>query len=236
MPDDDEFDDLKVPDDGQEKKKGVTKGANYWVSKTKHLIYTAKILYVDFVVKHRLKLLKLDESAYQCTLQFIIKEYGLEKSFTVEAMLLPLPEILVRYVHDILDSDPQARLLPETYDEAFFSRLYGIGPKCLSLIAEGCYNKVVGPAIDCHMIRYAICTGCACALNAGNTDKFGEQLMTIFPANLLPCLNETPASIAQLSRMLTSELRQELYNGLLTCGRQEGWGEQVRNYLSFYFK
>lgn len=54
--------------------------------------------------------------------------------------------------------------------------------------------------MDCHCIRFGVLIGAACALQAGNVEKFAEELKQVFIPEQYADLNETPATIAQIFR------------------------------------
>lgn len=65
-----------------------------------------------------------------------------------------------------------------------------------NLCAEAIYNINVGPAIDCHCIRYGVEFG---IVHASMSQEHMSQIMCQdFPPALYPSLNEVPATISQL--------------------------------------
>lgn len=92
--------------------------------------------------------------------------------------------------------ESQDTLFPKEYRSSFFSSLPGIGLKMRHLCAEAIYGLVVGPAIDCHCIRFCIEMGTIHACM--NLEQMSTSLISIYRNDQLVDLNEIPASISQL--------------------------------------
>ena len=90
----------------------------------------------------------------------------------------------------------QSSLFPLEYSDSFYSDLPGIGLKMRHLCAEAIYDVVVGPAIDCHCIRF--CVEMGTVHGAMNLTQMSECLVSIFRNDQLVDLNEIPASISQI--------------------------------------
>jgi hypothetical protein len=128
----------------------------------------------------------------QKTPQFVIIK-KLKSAFD-RLLLVPLPKWIFTKVTE------ECPLFPPTYDDHFLNQLQGIGPKIRHLIAEAGYHQLIGPAVDCHMIRFTCCMGSGCPLLLNGGESFSELLKQVYLAKDFPSLNEVPASIAQLLR------------------------------------
>jgi endonuclease III len=108
---------------------------------------------------------------------------------------VPLPQWIFKQVPE------KCHLFPPKYDAICFDQLQGVGPKIRHLIAEAGYHQSMGPAVDCHMIRFTCCMGSGChLLLSGGSESVSELLKKMYQATDFPSLNEVPASIAQLLR------------------------------------
>jgi hypothetical protein len=117
------------------------------------------------------------------------------KSAYQRLLLEPLPQWTFKQAPE------KCYLFPPKYDANFLDQLQGVGPKIRHLIAEAGYHQLMGPAVDCHMIRFKCCMGSGCPLLlSGGSESFSELLKYFYQAPDFPSLNEVPASIAQLLR------------------------------------
>lgn len=105
----------------------------------------------------------------------------------------------------------------------------GVGPKIRHLIAESCYNEIVGPALDCHMFRFTVNLGVSCPLFG--TETICSHITTVFGLERLTLLNEIPASIAQL---LHTRKHQSLKDLLFLCSGTHGFSDELGAYFFHY--
>ena len=93
-------------------------------------------------------------------------------------------------------------------------------------------RQTQGPAVDCHCSRYVVSFGICCGLS--RDDKKVEQIMRVFPKEMLPSVNETPATIGQIIAKLGGAI--DLQEKLIALAEKEGLGCSARRFLFCYYK
>jgi hypothetical protein len=180
--------------DVTEYENGVSKGMNHCFKKATYVCLMSQQLvlfhYLDtigqcvFKANH-----KLDYSA----IRDVSLRNRIEGSFHPKAPLEPLPVFIIDYAENLSEAHT---LFPRAYSDTFFRTLMGIGLKMRHLIAEKGYGINVGPAIDCHMIRFTVNVGTGYTF--ANIEQLSNFLLRIYRVDQMPWLNEVPASIAQI--------------------------------------
>ncbi len=122
-------------------------------------------------------------------------------------------------------------LFPVSYDREFFRSLSGIGVKISNLIAEAIYGEVVGPAIDCHLLRFVVATGAVCGLVLSDTARVEQEVLQCFDLALMKDLNEVPATVAQL---LHRRKHFDLVTALQAVAEEFAFRDELAAFLSHY--
>lgn len=160
----------------------IMKGPNYCYQKASYILAMSKTVVLLWCHEH----LKTCSSITWKTLQ---SKYCDTRN--KESLLKPIPRNWLRECNDSNDT-----LFPATYSSSFYSNLPGIGLKMRHLCAEAIYNVVVGPAIDCHCIRFCVEMGTVhCSMPL---EQMSTCLISIYRNDQLVDLNEIPATISQI--------------------------------------
>jgi hypothetical protein len=143
-----------------------------------------------------------------------------------ESLCLPIPRYWIKSC-----TENTSTLFPKEYSCLFFEALPGIGLKMRHLCAEAIYNVLVGPAIDCHCIRFGVEMGTIHATM--NLEQMSSSLIGIYRNDQLADLNEIPASILQvLSGSLTGTIK--FTKLLCDVGKEHDMEKNIEAYLRHY--
>jgi hypothetical protein len=96
-------------------------------------------------------------------------------------------------------------LFPSIYNSHFYSELPGVGLKMKHLCAEAIHNIFVGPAIDCHCIRFFVEMGVVQA--SMSIEQMSSTIIGIVKNEQLAAANEVPATISQSYVQGKSDIR-----------------------------
>lgn len=195
----------------------ISKGPNYCFQKAKYITLMSKTVVLRWCLLNGL---------YQSIDQPSITKLYLEPAHT--SLTNPLPPA---WIESCLGDTKT--LFPPIYDHDFYSTLPGIGLKMRHLCAEGIYNTPVGPAIDCHCIRYGIEFS---TIHAAMTlEQMSSCLVKLYPSRLYPALNEMPATISQFMSTQDSLVStEEFANALLCLSDMHGFSTSMKAFLSHY--
>jgi hypothetical protein len=160
----------------------------------------------------------------------LLPELDLEDVFAPDSMV-PVPAWLVR------DVSPDMDLFPPKYDDEYMKLLHGVGPKIRYLIAEAGYHTLAGPALDCHMRRFACCFG-FCAPFLVDDEAMSQFIAKVLAPEDYPKLNELAAGIGQLLSDPLEEkgnkVRISVMNELLETSIEYDMEQEFVAFLNFY--
>ena len=136
-------------------KDSITKGPDFCNQKAKNILHMTKVVILWWLVDNiaSIKALNVDSLSNKYCLSMM------------ESLLQPLPDT---WLNEVEQSG--AVLFPATYNHHFF----GIGLKMRNLCAEAIYHINIGPAIDCHCIRYGVEFG---IVHASMSQEHMSQIM-----------------------------------------------------------
>ena len=160
----------------------VVKGPNYCYQKARYILAMSKKVVLLWFCKN---------ASTRCSFQWKTLEAKYCDTRDQESLCRPLPPEWL-----LLCENSQNTLFPKEYCSSFYSSLPGIGLKMRHLCAEAIYGSVVGPAIDCHCIRFCIEMGTVHA--SMNLEQMSTSLISIYRNDQLVDLNEIPATISQV--------------------------------------
>jgi hypothetical protein len=195
---------------------GIAKSPNYCYQKARYIVAMSKRVVILWCQQH------ISTSSLSCwkTLQ---DKYC--NTTCLVSLCEPLPRIWLKKC-----AGDMSTLFPKEYSESFFSALPGIGLKMRHLCAEAIYDSVVGPAIDCHCIRFCIEMGTIHA--SMNLKQTSDCLIAIYRNDQLVDLNELPASISQIMSSLSATT--QFAAALLDIGKLHQLEKNMEAFLRHY--
>jgi hypothetical protein len=141
------------------------------------------------------------------------------------SLLRPIPGCWIRQCNE-----SNHTLFPSTYMSSFYSNLPGIGLKMRHLCAEAIYNVIVGPAIDCHCIRF--CVEMGTVHSSMTLEQMSTCLISIYRNDQLVDLNEIPATISQILANLTET--EAFAESLHSVGKKHNMEINIKAFLRHY--
>ena len=143
---------------------GISKGPNYCYQKDNYIIAMSKTVILNWAYENGFITLTDFKASRQIYLDHHNKK----------AINTALPG---KILQACLISN--ATLFPKEYHHGFYSSLPGIGLKMRHLCAEAIYQNPVGPAIDCHCIRFCVKMGTIHA--SMSLQQMSDSLVLIYP-------------------------------------------------------
>jgi hypothetical protein len=168
----------KSPNFNQQKD-GIGKGPNYCYQKTRFIIATTKLLVLRWCVCNISGLPSLPKVQIKYT-----------NTAEDESLLTPIPQAWLQLCQSSCNS-----LFPSNYDSHFYTNLPGVGLKMRHLCAEAIHCIYVGPAIDCHCIRFFVEMRVIQA--SMNIEQMSQTIINLLKNNQMAAANEVPATISQ---------------------------------------
>jgi endonuclease III len=196
----------------------IPKGPNYCYQKAKYIVSMSKKLVLIWC---QAKITTFS------TLPILEEKYCNMKNLQ-ESLCSPLPEPWIEKCEESIDT-----LFPFKYSKDFFCGLPGIGLKMRHLCAEAIYEVVVGPAIDCHCIRFGVEMGTIHA--SMNIEQMSTCLVSLYRNDQLVSLNEIPATISQIMTSKGAKT-MEFAESLCSIGKQHGLYENMNAFLRHYYR
>ena len=180
----------------------VKKGFNLWLSKAKAFCFTCKKLCLRAIAT-------VDGHSHFSGTSWTDYNIEITSTYKVESIikpnsLAPLPSPLLDKLEDV------DHIFPTSWDQDYFTSLYGIHLKTAFLCAEVMYKIFARPAFDCHMCQWTISLGIIPALQASNMRKSVKNIKKVYPHDDFPKVNETPGAIAQVLRLASDEVKADL--------------------------
>jgi hypothetical protein len=100
------------------------------------------------------------------------------------------------------------------------------------LCAEAIYDVVVGPAIDCHCIRFCVSMG---TIHATMTlEQMSSALVSIYQNDQLVSLNEIPATISQILSSNNNFGTAVFVDSICHIAKQYGYELNINAFLRHY--
>lgn len=203
---------------------GMTKAPNYCNQKAAYIVAMSKIVILRWCIKN--------EPSCHESLDNLISKYADHRSMV--SLSQPIPSKWLNAVRCSSDT-----LFPSNYDPDFFKSLPGIGLKMQHLSSETLYSAPLGPAIDCHCIRFSVEFGCVHA--SMNIEHMNTALTTIFKDEHYIALNEVPATISQVLTAPRITVTPDddkdtapFLDALMNIARLHGMGSCMSGFLSHY--
>ena len=209
---------------------GVKKGFNLWLSKAKAFCFTCKKLCLRAIAA-------VDGRSHSSFTSWTDYDTEIASTYKVESIMKPnsaepLPSPLLDKLEDV------DHIFPASWDQNYFTSLYGIHLKTAFLCAEVMYKIFAGPAFDCHTCRWTISLGIIPALQASNMSKSVANIKKVYPSADFPKVNETPGAIAQVLRSASDEVRSQLLSQLRTVASKYEYSiiAGLERFLHFYVR
>lgn len=198
---------------------GISKGPNFCYQKSKFMLAMTKHVCLKAllsIVPNAEKINVLEQLETGCCPRMM---YALRR---------PVPG---RWL-SLLESNYQETCFPKTFDKSFFDNLPGIGLKMTNLAAEQIYKQIMGPAIDCHCIRWSVSMGTVSA--AHSVEQMSRALLHIFRLDQMPSLNEVPATISQFIHSHQNDNDCTFIESMLETAKKYGLRNNLIGFLSQY--
>ena len=197
----------------------IKKGPNYCYQKASYIVAMSKLVVISWCYRNvpTVNFYSLE------TLRSMYCDHT-----NLNSLSRPLPEHWLQAA--ITSSDT---FFPSVYSHNFFSDLPGVGLKMRHLCSESIYADVIGPAIDCHCIRFAVEFG---VVHAGMCiEQMSRSLLMIYEKSHIVSLNEIPATISQV---LTNQNKDTNYfvDAIIQLAKEHGLDSQLRGFMSHYPK
>jgi hypothetical protein len=101
------------------------------------------------------------------------------------------------------------------------------------LCSEAIYGTVIGPAIDCHCIRW--CVEFGIVHSAMNVETMSRFIKKTYNLNQIKDINDIPASLSQLFSKIPKR-QEEFTKLLLDCAIVHALGYQLLGFLWHYVR
>ena len=198
---------------------GISKGPNFCFQKAKYIVSTTKLVVLLWCIRN------VPSCIY--ALEDLQSMYVNHRDH--KALCKPIPSEWL----DLCELSTNS-LFPPNYVHAFYSLLPGIGLKMRHLCAEAIHNTIVGPAIDCHCIRFGVEFGTIHA--SMNVEQISSFLIKIYNNSQLPGLNEIPATIAQYLTSPVSPHKDSFVTQILSVANKYDLEDNMKGFLFHYYR
>ena len=199
------------------KKDSISKAPNYCNQKANYIVAMSKKVILRWCLSN--------VPTCRTTLDYLVSRYCDYKD--INSLRRPIPSDWL-----LKAEESHSTLFPAEYSHEFYDSLPGVGLKMRHLCSETIYNSILGPAIDCHCIRFAVEMGCVHA--SMSVERMNDSLTSIFLPIHYVGLNEIPATISQV---LTNPQRYdtcEFVDSLVSLAEQHGLKDHFLGFLSHY--
>ena len=159
----------------------IKKGPNYCYQKASYIVSMSKQIVLTWI----------SQNDRNCNMPLDLLKKRYCDYASTNSIIRPIPKVWLTLVEE-----SSSNLFPPIYSHEFFSSLPGVGLKMRHLCAEAIYSQVIGPAIDCHCIRFAVEFGLV--HSCMNIEQMNSSLVSIFHQSQYVSLNEIPATLSQV--------------------------------------